>query len=296
MTFASLGAELAELAAYCDSDDANSADASEGGNSASPSDFAGRYADLESLFGDFDDCPDFGYFDGLLDGADALVKKLSRGEAPNGDVGEEVPDYANPALDHFGIVDGYVDDWQGDAAVAFHEQFLAHSTTYTQNQFLVAVTLRGALRCEQEIWYNARKSVQDVGDKTKAALEDYLDGKPGNVEWAAVIAIVGTVVSSIGGGGLALLGATTGVFSAALGQDMSGNTPEKIVQEARDGITKIKTDIAAEEEKVIKALNESRTYLTANREPEFVGKPGAWDLVDADPGTARSPEVIGGQR
>jgi hypothetical protein len=296
MSFASLGAQIAELAALCDADDANSADAAESGSSASPSDFAGRYDDLESLFGDFDDCPDFGYFDELLKGADALVKKLSRGEAPNGDVGEEIPDYANPALDHFGIVDGYVDDWQGDAAVAFHEQFLAHSTTYTQNQFLVAVTLRGALRCEQEIWYNARQSVQDVGEKTVDALEDYLDGKAGNVEWAAVIAIIGTVVSSIGGGGLALLGATTGVFSAALGQDMSGDTPEKIAQEARDGIKKIKDEIATEEEKVIKALDDCRTYLTSNREAEFVGKPGAWDLVDADPSTARSPEVIGGQR
>lgn len=291
--FGDYGTQIMKYAALVESAELNQG-AAEGGMSYDPADFEKKYDDLPALLGRFDEIPQYDDFADMIGGSESLVEKLSRGMPPEGEYGEGLPAYANPALDLFDNVKDYVGDWQGQAAENFTEQFLNHAGTYSQNQFLVATVLRGALYCEREMWHNVALSVRSTCEETMKALEDY-DGGGLSVAWT--LGVLGTVIGATTGvGGVAFVTAALGVFSSAVTSEESTNSVESMIEKLREAVGKVEADVATEENKLIEILEANATYVEARRVQDFVGQPGAWDLVDADPGGARSPEVIGRPR
>lgn len=268
--------------------------AAEGGVSFDPADFEAKYQDLPGILARFDEIPQYDDFAEMIGGSESLVEKLSRGMPPEGEYGEGLPSYANPALDLFDNVGTYVGHWQGQAAENFREQFLNHANTYSQNQFLVATVLRGALYCEREIWHNAALSIRSACEETMKALEDY-DGGGLNAAWT--LGVLGTVIGATTAvGGVAFVTAALGVFSSAATADASANSVESMIDELRGAITKVESDVFTEEEKLIGILENNYDYVHARRREDFTGQPGAWDLVDINPAGARGPGAIGRPR
>jgi hypothetical protein len=296
-TYADLGTTIAALAAAKMADEYNAPDYIGMEPDYTSADFAKYFADIPGLLAPYDEAPVPSGFSGMLGSATDLVHTLSRGELPDPPYNEGLPDYSNKELDDFKTVQGFIDNWDGAAAESFNEQFLIHAETYVKNQYLMAAMVHNAIACEQEIWSNTLKSLDDIGEKTTSALESFSPGGGGSLDFT--LGVVGTVIGVATGGpvGVAVLfAAAFDIFSSAATSEFADTASIfQIVDGLRDGVAQLKADTTSEEEKLVQLIQANTSYLTEHRD-DFVAARGAWDIQDIQPGQAGSPGGLGNPR
>ena len=295
--YAELGTTIAELATAKMVDQYNAVDYTSSQPDYTSADFEKYFADIPGLLSPYDEAPLPSGFSSMLGSASDLVHTLSRGELPDPPYNEGLPDYSNKEFDDFKTVQGFIDNWDGAAAESFNEQFLIHAETYVKNQYLMAAMVHNAIACEQEIWNNTLKSLDDIAEKTTSALESYSPGGGGSLD--LTLGVIGTVIGVATGGPVrvaVLFAAAFDVFSSAATADF-GETASifMIVDGLRDGIAQLKVDTTSEEEKLVQLIEANTSYLTSHRD-DFVAERGAWDIQDIQPGEAGGAGGLGNPR
>jgi hypothetical protein len=258
--------------------------------------FAEYFAHIPGLFEPFDDCPKPSHFTPLLAQADIAIAKLSRGELPNEPYNAGIAVNSNKELDDFETVSGYVDDWTGDAAEAFKDNFLDHQETFTKNQYLMACMVRNAIATEAGLWGNARDSLRSVGEGAIDTFDSHTSAGSG-ASGEFMIGILGSVVGTALAGftGVAMIGLAVNVFTTAATTKFEGVSTFMIRDEMEDAIQKVKDDLYTEESKLNKLIDHNFDQLIDNR-PDYVAELGAWEMADVPPGQASSSTGLGDRR
>lgn len=262
------------------------------------------FADVPQLFAPFEACPDPARFDTPISAMERTMAKLSTGQASNDPV--NATSYpANAELDKMSGSESYIEDWTGDAAQEFKENFIDPFPSIVHNQYALALVSRHALEAEKSIWIAARRDIDEIAHGANQAL-DHMNDCGGN-SWNIGFAILGAVVavaaipltagasSSTLAVSLAIVSGAAGAASSASYGDLektefSGNSPTQVINSMREAISKLKTGIADAERTIADTMNRNQGVVAANHASFISPRPA---LADAGPGTYTSPAVLG---
>ncbi|QWF79449.1 hypothetical protein [Amycolatopsis sp. CA-230715] len=205
-----------------------------------------RYAFIEPLFEPFSRLPDPTRYDPLIADLNAAMGNLRTESGQTTELTKDVS-LANPHLDKMTTDGGYLQGWNGEAAMAFKANFIDTFKTISGNQFAALSTLKGVLQAHQEMWSTARKDITKIANDTKDALDNA--GGCDKNEWSfafsvlsAVTAVGGVVVTvATAGAGLPVtfpaIGAASSTGSAAIaGITASGDSADTIINSMRQAV------------------------------------------------------------
>lgn len=262
------------------------------------------FADVPQLFAPFETCPDPAAFDTPINALERTMAKLSTGQASN-DPASATTYPANPELDKLSGSESYLEDWTGDAAREFKENFIDPFPSIVHNQYALALVSRHALEAEKSVWIAARHDIDEIAHGANKALDHMYDC--GGNSWAVGFAIFSAVVAvasiplTAGSSSMAL-GLSLGIISGAAGvasagpppepekTSFSGNSPTQVINALRDAIGKLKQGIADQERAIADTMNRNHNTLVVNRASFLSPRPA---LADAAPGTYTGPGGLG---
>lgn len=236
------------------------------------------FADIPDLFVPFREMPEPTAFGWMIDQLDQALLMLSRGAPEVKDSISGGTYKANTELDKLGGTESYIEKWSGPAAREFKETYIDPFDSMVHNQFLITAVLKGALEAEREIWARAQRDIDQIAHDVTAAL-DALD-ECGPNRWSTAFTVVGAVISvpaaGLSGASAVALSAVAAAATVAAEEApppveirFHGETPEAIVSEMREAITKLIEYIHDRESAVSNALH--RTYqIFANSRKDYV--------------------------
>ena len=175
---------------------------------------ASWFADLTEIFKELSQLPDP---EPIMSKADELKPAMTvLAGRPCDDLSEGTSYDQYEAYRHVGDTATYLDEWKGDAAIAFKANFAPAFQDVSVHEFRAVQSLKGALMAEAELWKQARKDVLQLIAETDAALDDFEGSRDGAAEAAFALAVIGAIVA------VAAVPATGGT-SAALYWTMAGS-------------------------------------------------------------------------
>lgn len=175
---------------------------------------ASWFADLTELFDTLANLPEPDSI--LAKGEELRAAMTTLAGRPCDDLSDGTSYDQSDAYRHVSSTSTYLDEWKGDAAIAFKTGFASAIQDVAVNQFRAVQSLKGALMAEAELWKKAREDVLTLLNETDAALDDYEGSRNGAAEAAFALAVIGAVVA------IAAVPATGGT-SAALYWTMAGS-------------------------------------------------------------------------
>ncbi len=260
---------------------------------------SGRYDDVPGLFDAFSSLPDPASFEAGIDDLTSALGKLSQGSGGE-DPTNGSPTPANTILDGMDTSQDYLARWTGIAAAQFKENFVDTFESITTNQFLLTSYIKGALEAEKSLWDAARRNIDEIAEDTITALEEM--GDCGKNEWSMAFSVAGAVVALVAvpftaggslvaaatfagiGGALSIGGAAVGNMEEPPELDMSGESPEAVIGNMREAITKLKDEISKAEQKIADKMTELQGIVDGHRELFVAPRP---NLADSGPGDIR---------
>jgi hypothetical protein len=239
--------------------------------------FSPRFSMVPEMFRPFIEAPDPGDFGDVVGGLESVLGDLAVGDGSVDPIHHRSYD-ANTNLDPMVTVKDVLWDWSGRAAQEFYDNFVIHFPSIGRNQFNLALLLRGAIEAEQAIWQAVRHDIDDIAHKTLAALNN-MDGC-GRNQWAQGFTVAGAVVSAAAvplTGGSSVAVALVGAGFTAVSQfppegselELSGETPEAVINSMADSITVLTQHVQAQHDLIQRALDEALGLLAGDR-PSFV--------------------------
>lgn len=261
-----------------------------------------KFANIPSMFQPWTSIPDPANYNGMLQALSGAMLKVSCGQATQDPI-DHKPYAANPNLDKITSVAGYVDGWDGDAALKFKHDFLDPFKSIAENQFIALSTLKGALEAHQAMWNAARHDIDELAHKTLHALDVAMGSDQGDLSFAfsvmsAIAAVGGVALAPVTGGASAAIvfsavGAAASVGSAGVAGAKAvggGASADEIVKSMKDSIDKLKQEVHDAEAKIQKALDGIEQDVAGNA-GLFVSKRPA--LAGMDAGDATSGKGLG---
>ena len=139
---------------------------------------ASWFADLDDIFKELGQLPDPDAIKPKGEELKAAMTPLAG--RPCDDLSEGTSYDQDPAYRHVGDTTTYLDEWKGDAAIAFKKR-TSHprSRMSAVHVFRAVQSLKGALMAEAELWKKGREDVLTLIKETDAALDDYAGAKDG---------------------------------------------------------------------------------------------------------------------
>lgn len=267
----------------------------------------GYYANLPGLFTPFAGMPDPAAYQPMIEDLRTALKKLSNGDN-NSDPIDHVDNIylANPTMTKIATASDYLDEWTGQAATAFKQNFLDPFPALCRNQFILVAVLKAGLEAHQAMWQSARNDIENVAKTTADALDNAGSGWSDKNDWtftftvlasvAAVAAVALTPLTDGATGPLAVtaVGAAAQVAAAApppeLPDKNSGETAIQITNSMKAAMNKIVNDIHATESKIASALSTVNGMVSSNKAYFVAPRPG---LADVHGGAETSSSGLG---
>jgi hypothetical protein len=224
--------------------------------------------------------PDPAAYQPMIEDLATVLKGLSSGDN-NGDPIDVKDTYlANPAMTKITTAGEYLDDWTGQAAMAFKQNFLDPFPALSRNQFILIAVLKAGLEAHQAMWESARTDIENVANTTIDAL-DNTGGWSDKNQWnftftvLASVAAVASVPLAAATEGLTAPLTVTAIGAAAqvaattpppeLPDKNSGETAIQITNSMKTAMDKIVSDIHATESKIASALTAMNQMVSANK-------------------------------
>jgi len=216
---------------------------------------ASWFADLDDIFNELGQLPDP---DAITPKGDELKSAMTPlAGRPCDDLSDGTSYDQDPAYRYVGDTATYLDEWKGDAAIAFKTQFAPAFQDVAVHEFRAVQSLKGALMAEAELWKKGREDVLTLLNETDAALDDYEGGRDGAADAAFALAVIGAIVAvaavpATGGTSAALYWTMAGSALAVSGSVVSypsepkknlsikGDSPHDICQSMREGVVDMK--------------------------------------------------------
>ena len=212
---------------------------------------ASWFADLDDIFSNLGQLPDPGAITPKADQLKAAMTPLAG--RPCDDLSDGTSYDQDPAYRYVGDTTTYLDEWKGDAAIAFKTQFAPAFQDVAVHEFRAVQSLKGALMAEAELWKKGREDVLTLLNETDAALDDFEGGRDGAADAAFTLAVVGAIVAVAavpftGGTSAALYWTMAGSALAVAGSAVSypnepkktlsikGDSPHDICQSMREAV------------------------------------------------------------
>lgn len=234
------------------------------------------FADIPGLYEPFSLMPDPASYEPMIHDLEGAMRMLSSGQGNSDPI--DGPIYpANPTLDRLSGTESYIANWTGRAAEDFKRNFVVPFPAVVRNQFLLSAVLKAALEAHQEMWKRARSDIDSIATATISAL-DHMDDCGSN-DWSLAFTVLGAVVAiaavPVTDGAslfaLAAVGSAASVASAVApgGDDtkrrFSGESAGAVIAQMRTAITMLADDIASQEAKIAKAMNQTYGTVTGGR-------------------------------
>jgi len=229
------------------------------------------YAEIAPLFDRYSKVPTRAGFQGLTDQIrSAMVKVAYSGQGAIDHSGPFVP---NNTFGNMERIATDIDDWKGEAASSFIDNYQAATPFVPQAQFIATSVLIAAMEAEIQLWESVTKDINDIADKTLSAL-DACDDKDG-AEFSfwltvfAAVATVGVTVVTAGGGTAIALTVAAGVASSgasARSIDHSTDSPENVLNAMYSAIDDLNGQIVARETQIQKGLTDMTSALNTDFE------------------------------
>lgn len=251
------------------------------------------FADVDSIYDDFLDCPAPEDFAHLTDNLGRAMSQLAVSGYDKDPVGNGSSfGAANPDLAGVLSSGDYMADWTGDAATTYKTNFADRFEPVTSNQFILTSVVRNALNAEAAIWQTVR---DDLDKLSKDALDKMEEcGHKSPSDWSMVLTIAGAVVAiaavPLTGGtslelGLAAVGAGLGVAATGMGGsggepdelDLQTGSPQAIVDSLRDVLGRIKGYVTEHENTIWDTMSQTATDVDSGWELVCLPRPALAD-------------------
>jgi hypothetical protein len=247
-----------------------------------------KYADIEQLFDPFSKLPNPAHYDSMVDDLRAAMGDLSAGQLTADPITSQ-PFTANPKLDKMTTAGGYLQDWSGEAAMKFKEDFVDTFKSISNNQFVLLATMKGALDAHRAMWASARKDIDDIAHNTKSALDNA--GGCGKNQWSFAFSVLSAVVAIGGvcatGGGAAIPLAAVGAAASAggatvAGINASGDSAETIVNSMRQAIQQLTQHIGEVEAQIEDSVHRITDTVNGHKSLFVAARPQLDGMSDGE--------------
>lgn len=265
----------------------------------------GRYADIGPSFAIYDGLPGdliSGSWSGF---ATALNSIAVPGQGSANLIADAIIVSPNPVFANMDRVATDVDDWTGQAARDFIENYKAQLPVVADSHFTGISVAIAALEAQRELYATAYESILDIGNKTLSALEA-ADGRGGADGTFAltVLAAVGTVAVTVLTAGtgtaagvaitIAVASGAASVGASATSLDFSASSPEGVMDQFYDAVAKVEEQVRTRQQEIAQGL---RRYAAAVNDDigQRVFADGAYPRFTFKPtGFAGGPGNLGG--
>jgi len=185
--------------------------------------------------------------------------------------GHPVNHSANTTLSSVSSTGDHIQDWTGDAATAFKDEYGDRFLQVMGSQFNAYYVTRHAINAEAAVWQTAREDLDKLSNDAIDKMRHVNDSTKGDWEtglkvFGAVVGITAAVatspISSWAAVGAGVAVASTGLevvgkAGETKNETLNNASPGGIVESLQDALGKIKTEIADNETEIRNAVNGS---------------------------------------
>lgn len=220
---------------------------------------------VQPLFEPFTRMPDPSSYDTAIEDVRAAMAPLSHGKQGSSmtDPSSKQAMPANPRMHWIEDAGDSLQDWNGEAADTFKNNFLGRFGAVTTNHFLILGVLKGGLQADRAVWRRTQEDIDKVAHETMHALENL--HSCGKNDWQFVLSVA-TAVGAIGAvpftlgvsavvAGVSAAAAVGGAATKATDLTGGGGTAEQVVQSMKSAIDKLTNEIRAERGRIAKAVD-----------------------------------------
>jgi uncharacterized protein YukE len=219
------------------------------------------YADIAPRFGKFDDLPTRGDFESAITGVGSAMGSI----AITGQGAAEIDGLTiepNHVFANMERVATDADNWTGEAATSFIDNYKAQMPYVPQSQYVAASVLVAAMEAQAQLYEKAKENILDIGNKTLGALEA-ADGR-GNATFSfamTVFAAVGTVAITAMSAGVGAVVISVAVGAAASAGsassiDHDSPDPESVMEAMYSALTDLDNQIVTREQEIQQGLQD----------------------------------------
>ena len=260
----------------------------------------GSYADIGPSFSHYDGLPTANITGSYGSFSTALNNVAVAGQGSSGLIAGSITVTPNPVFANMERIATDVDDWRGDAATDFIENYQAQLPFVADSQFTGISVAIAALEAQNELYTTAYESIIDIGNKTLSALEaaDGRGGADGSFA-LTVLAAVGTVAITVATAGtgaiiIAVAAGAASVGASATSLDFSAGDPQGVMTQFYRAVGMVENRVRTRQEEISRGL---RRYAAAvNADIDKVNyADGEYPLFKFKPtGFANGPGGLGG--
>ncbi|WP_224275260.1 hypothetical protein [Nocardioides lacusdianchii] len=260
----------------------------------------GSYADIGPSFSQYDGLPVEAITGSYDSFSTALNSVAVAGQGSSGLIAGAVTVTPNDVFANMERIATDVDDWTGDAATDFIENYKAQLPFVADSQFTGMSVAIAALEAQHELYTTAYESILDIGNKTLSALEA-ADGR-GSADGSfalTVLAAVGTVAITVATAGtgaivIAIAAGAASVGASATSLDFSAGDPQGVMTQFYEAVGQVENHVRTRQEEISLGLSGyaaavnadiNRTDYADGDYPQFKFKPT---------GFANGPGGLGG--
>lgn len=265
----------------------------------------GSYADIGPSFSHYDDLPGSQITGSWSSFSTALNSVAIAGQGSSNLIADSITVTPNDVFANMERVATDVDDWKGDAATDFVENYKAQLPYVADSQFTGISVAVAALEAQNELYTTAYESILDIGNKTLSALEA-ADGR-GSADGAfalTVLAAVGTVAVTVltaGTGTAAAVAITIAVASGAASAGASATaipfnaeSPEQVMNQFYEAVGSVESQVRDRQREIAKGVRDYAAAVNADID-QTVFADGVYPRFKFKPtGFANGPGNLGG--
>jgi hypothetical protein len=231
-----------------------------------------KYEHIPGVFAPFYSTPAPESFISHIEQLKNVLGKLSSGSqaSQTSDRTSAPTYYANEDLALISSCGDYLNDWTGDAAIAFKEKFIDPFPSISKNQYLLALILDACLEAYVDVWRAAKDDILSIANNALAALDSLYED--GDVNWGVTLTVAACLLGfaaifppllvTAAPGAAAITAAIVGVGSNASwlataftsATSYSGSTPEKVVSDMEAAVRGLTDSVVAQERAIASLL------------------------------------------
>jgi hypothetical protein len=183
----------------------------------------------------------------------------------------------------------HLEQWQGNAAMAFKDGFVSQFPLVTANQVLVATALKSAVDCNKWLYEHARTDLLDLARATKSALDFHgpCESVDVGIALSVVAGVTGIAASCVAGPG-AIIAFTVIASGAGVTKDLldkageddkkpeppkfkvQGYTVDDILSSCYELMQTITKAVTEGEDVIIDGLQKNSAVMTGATRQDFV--------------------------
>lgn len=265
----------------------------------------GSYADIGPAFSHYDGLPG-DQIEGSYGAFSAALNSVAiAGQGSSDLIADAITVTPNQAFANMDRIVSDIDNWTGDAARDFVENYKAQLPYVADSHFTGISVAIAALEAQRELYTTAYESILDIGNKTLSALEA-TDGRGSAVATFSltVLAAVGTVAVTVLTAGtgtaagvaitIAVAAGAASAGASAVSLEFSAEEPEQVMDKFYEAVGRVESHVRTRQQEISTGLRDYAAAVNADINATGLGE-GQYPRFTFKPtGFARGPGGLGG--